>query len=168
MGLLGVRASISNTFLTWGRKLGRSANLELEVELSEHSIEIGMVNPNGDDRAWDENMYKYGNVFPKGYANPIKPVVAENKQLEDPDTVKLQGSDESGTQAVSEDDDGDEDDGHVKLISSPRFGAFMRQKLIESLLNPREQWRLIMYAVIGVGVLQFLGIIATLWATGTF
>lgn len=162
-----VRAWLSNKFVGFGRKIGRADGQELMVDLSEHSISVGMVDPERDDLAWDDSLYRHGNVFLKGYANPIKPTVTRHNELEEPDTAEIEEIDSEATDAVSAETDGGED-GHVKLISSARFGEFMRQQLIESLLNPREQWRLLMYAMIGLGALQFLTMIVTLYATGSF
>lgn len=155
---MGIRTYVSNALIGFGRKLGRKAGAELVVELSEHDIKLGMVSPDDSERAWDDTLYKHGNVFVDGYANPIKPKVRHNKDLETPDTIDVEEGEETEV----------EDDTHVKLISSPRFGAFMRQKLISELLNPREQWRLIVYGIIALGVLGFVQIIVVLYATGAF
>lgn len=164
---MGVRSWLSNWMIGAGRKLGRGAGLELAVELSDHSIKASMVNPDSDEYAWDPDHYKYGNVFHADYANPLKVVVNTEKSLEDPDTAGLEESDPEQSSGESEDAD---DDGvqHAKLITSDRFAAYMRQDLISQLLNPREQWRLLAYGIIALGVLQFFGIIITLWTTGAF
>lgn len=154
---MGVRTWIANGLMGFGRRLGRKAGAELAVDVDEHSIDIGMEYPNKTDRAWDPEMFAYGNLFVSDKANPIKPVVNRNDDLEEPDTVDTEQSDVT-----------DDDETEVRLISSGRYQEYMRQKLVEELLNPKEQWRLIMYAVIGLGVLQFLAIAVTLFATGSF
>lgn len=142
---------MGNLLLNVGRKMARADGRELAVDLSDHSINIKMARPDGDTQAWDPDLYHRGNVFVDGYANPIKPVVDKNKELEEPDTV-----DEEAT------------DGHVEMISSSRYADYMKQDLISQLLNPKEQWRLLAYGIIALGVLQFFGIIITLYASGGF
>lgn len=159
-----LRAWLANKFIGFGRKMGRGDGREIMVDLSEHSIHVQMADPDDENLAWDDSLYKYGNVFLEGYANPIKPTVERHDTLDKPDRAELDAGDESGAQ----DDSADADDGHVKLISSARFGEFMRQQLIESLLNPREQWRLLMYGIIAVGALQIMTWAILLWATGSF
>jgi hypothetical protein len=115
------------------------------------------------ERAWDDSLYKRGNLFVDGYANPIKPKVRYNKDLENPNTIDVQEGD-------TPDDREPEDDStnHLELISSPRYREYMRQDLISQLLNPQEQWRLIVYGIIALGALQFLSIIITMYVTGGF
>lgn len=159
-----LRAWLSNKFIGFGRRMGRNDGRELMVDLSEHSIHVEMVDPESDTLAWDGSLYRHGNVFLKGYANPIKPTVERHDTLDEPDRAELNETDSEGAQDGTADADG----GHVKLISSARFGEFMRQQLIESLLNPREQWRLLMYGLIAVGALQIMTWAIVLYATGSF
>ncbi len=143
--------------------VGESMGLSKKIEVSDHSISVELTNPDKDTRAWDSNMYRNGNLFVQGYANPIKPRVDHNTQLEDPDTVEVEEGD-SGTESDSEDGEGR----HVNLISSSRYRDYMRQDLVSQLLTPKEQWKLIAYGVLALGVLQFVGICVTLYGTGAF
>lgn len=164
---MGVRSYLANWFIGTGRAIGRKTGLEMAVELSDHSIEAAMVNPERDDMAWDDRMYKHGNVFVAGYANPVKVRVNVGEKLEDPDTVELEESDaERFVHAEEELEEADES--HTELISSGRYRDYMRQDLISQLLNPREQWRLLAYGIIAVGVLQLMSWAIILWATGSF
>lgn len=154
-----VKTYIGNALIGLGRKIGRSeGQSELAVTISDHSIDAHMVETSKENLAWDDNLYRHGNVFVKGYANPVKPVVNHNKELENPDTVELEEGDG--------DTDSDVDDTHVELISSPRYRDYMRQDLISQLLNPREQWRLIAYAIIAVGFILVINLVVTLSAAG--
>ena len=137
--------------------------LKRKIELSDHSIEIELSNPDKDKRAWDTNLYRNGNVFVSGYANPIKPSVEHNPQLETKDTVTVEHGDVDG----DETEDTDETK-HISLISSSRYRDYMRQDLISQLLTPQEQWKLLAYGIIGVGILQFLTMIVIVYATGGF
>lgn len=121
-----------------------------------------MEHPNKTTRAWDPNLFRYGQMYRSGYANPIKPVVNHNPELENPDTIAADG----GTVTV---DDVDEDDNkHVELISSTRYREYMRQDLISQLLNPREQWRKVVWAVIALAIIMGMNFMATLSAAGVF
>lgn len=151
-----VRTYLGNTLMAYGRKMARADGRELKVELSEHAIDVEMVRPNQEELAWDPSMYRRGNVFVAGYANPIKPEVDYHETLDEPDEVDVESSEVA------------EDDADVRMISSPRYQEYMRQDLVESLLNPREQWKLIVYGIIGLGVLQFMAIIVTMFTTGAF
>lgn len=156
-----VRTYLSNTLIGWGRSIGRKeGQTELAVTISEHSIDTRMVETTKEHRAWDDGLYRYGNVFVKGYANPVKPVVDHNKELENPDTIDIE---EGG------DNESDESEGsHVELISSPRYRDYMTQDLISQLLNPREQWRLIAYAIIALGAVMLINVVVTMSAAGVF
>ncbi len=52
--------------------VGESMGLSKKIEVSDHSISVELTNPDKDTRAWDSNMYRNGNLFVQGYANPIK------------------------------------------------------------------------------------------------
>lgn len=163
---MSIRASIATTALNFARSLGRTLGCELVVETSQHSLATSMQVPGEtDSKAWDPDLYKSGQIFYAGYANPIKPTVTRHTELEDPDQVDvLEGDAEQAEQTISEDDD----ERHAELISSARYRKYMRQDLISQLLTPRERWRLIAFAIIGLGALQFIAIAVTLWATGSF
>jgi len=128
-----------------------------------------MVVPQTDTVAWDADHFKYGCVFAEGYANPIKPIVDYNEDLEEPDTIEL-AEDADKRQAAA--DGGGEEGGevveanHVELISSPRYRDYMRQDLISQLLNPREQWKLIAYGVIALAILMVLNVALSAAAAG--
>lgn len=154
---MALRTWCGNLLLNVGRKMARADGRELAVDLSDHSIHIEMIRPSRDDVAWDDDFYRYGNLFMDGYANSIKPRVRRNKELEDPDEVDVDVSDEAAA-----------DGGHVEMISSSRYADYMKQDLISQLLNPKEQWRLLAYGIIALGVLQFFGIIITLYVAGGF
>lgn len=144
----------------------RALGLETKVELSDHSITVEYALPDVDTRAWDSNLYVNGNVFVDGYANPIKPKVNYNEELENPDTIDVE---EGETGTADDTADSEEGDGpHVSLISSARYRDYMRQDLVSQLLTPNEQWKLLAYGILGVAILQFFTIIITMWATGQF
>lgn len=151
---MALRTWLGNLLLNLGRKLARADGRELAVDLSDHSIGIKMAKPDTDELAWDPDLYHRGCVFVDGYANPIKPVVNRNKTLEDPDTIDAEQP--------------ENEERHVEMISSSRYGDYMKQDLISQILNPKEHWRLLAYGILGLLVLQFFAIIVTLYATGGF
>jgi hypothetical protein len=195
---MNLRETIANGIIGIGIAVGELMGLKQVVELSDHSIECGMEPVDKDRRAWDTSLYKNGNVFLSNYANPIKPRVNHNTELENPDSVYVdEGEPDERTQPATpkqehhglepeqegpqeppqETPSGERElthreandtDAHVGLISSSRYRDYMRQDLISQLLNPQEAWQTIVYALLAVGALQFLTIIVTLWATGSF
>ena len=178
---MGVRETVATTILNTARSMGRVLGCELVVEASQHSLSTTMERPNTDGaRAWDDNLYKHGQLYYAGYANPIKPRVKVDTDLETPDQVAVEESQfnpldqnpatDGGeiTEEMHRRTQGPADDEHTKMISSARYRKYMRQDLISQLLTPRERWRLITYAIIGLGLLQMFGIVMTLYATGSF
>lgn len=152
---------IANSLISMGRSIGRLGGNQLAVEVSEHSIKTEMESPDKTERAWDTDLYKRGNLFVAGYANPIKPRVQHNEELENPNTVEAEDG---------EPDDGSETPGDVdaKLISSGRYQEFMRQDLISQLLTPETRWNKLLYGMLAIGAIGFFQIIVTLYATGSF
>jgi hypothetical protein len=168
-----IREQIATAVLQTARSFGRILGCELAVETSQHSLKTSMVVPDRNDRAWDPGLYKYGNLFHEGYANPIKPRARRNTELEDPDTIDVETSDATAdVEAAADDEELDKSDDtdveHVKLISSPRYRKYMRQDLISQLLTPKEQWRLIAYGVLGLAGVQVVTLLVILWANGSF
>ena len=153
--------SVPGTALNLIRSIAEPLGYQLVVELSQHSIEIDLERPDNDKRAWDPSLYKSGNVFLSGYANPIKPRArANDNALEQHDTVDV---DEGEATEVDP-----ERDRHVSVISSSRFKTYMKQDLISSLLTPNEQWKMLAYAVGGLAVLVLINVVVSLSAAGAF
>ena len=158
----------------------KSLGCEKDVTVSEHSIDVTYVVPDKDRKAWDSSLFKSGNLFVEGYANPIKPRVHDNPELENPDTVDVVEGDGGVEVDVEEDSSVDgsadreggsgesNDNKHVGLISSSRYQTYMQQDLVSQLLTPQEQWRLIAYGILALGGLSFMNIIIVLYATGSF
>lgn len=82
--------SFANVFLSLGKAWGEMFDHNLMVSVDDHEIrfkyekepeEIEGIN-------WDNNMYVNGNIYYKGKANPIKPVIDDGK-----DEVELISSD---------------------------------------------------------------------------
>jgi len=164
---MSIRTTIANTLISTGRSLGRSGDAELAVDVSDHSINVAMEQPDKTQRAWDSNLYRRGNLFIEGYANPVKPSVQQHKELATPDEAEVIEGQPDDDSPPDDDETGDDDDGpHVDLIASPRYRAYMRQDLISQLLNPRAQWRLIAYAVIALAVFMAVNIVVSLAAAG--
>lgn len=163
-----IRESIANSLITAGRLIGQLSGLELAVEVSDHSIKTEMEQPDKNNRAWDTDMYKKGNLFVSGYANPIKPRVQHNEELENPNELDVEegdGGEETGTENST---DSQPDEKSIQLIASGRYREYMRQDLVSQLLTPESRWNMLVWAVIALGALQFIAIISTFWATGSF
>lgn len=154
--------TLATWFVRTGRSIGRLFGRELVIEQSDHSIQLYMEKPNNDERAWDGSMFKRGQIFVEGYANPVKHVVTHNPGFENKDVVDS----EEGN--VDDDDTDDDDTANSEVIASPRYQQYMEQELISQLLNPKSQWDKLVYGMLGIGALQFFSIITILWATGSF
>lgn len=161
---MSYRAIPVNWLLNLALSLGDQLGLQQKVEVSNHSINVSITSPDHDTRAWDPDLYKNGNLFVSGYANPIKPRVEHNTELEHPDTVEVQEGDVDDAEDGTEDDRGP----HVELISSSRYRDYMRQDLVSQLLTPSEKWRLLAYGILAVGGLQFVTMIILVYVTGGF
>lgn len=169
-----IREFIANSLIAAGIALGSATGLQKVVELSDHSIQIEMEQPDESNRAWDQSMFKNGNVFINGYSNPVKPRVRQHTGLENPDVAEVEEG-EPGDVDVDQpqleaggDDSSDETDTHAQLITSSRYRDYMRQDLISQLLTPESRWNKMLYGIIAVAALQFMTIIITLYATGSF
>lgn len=162
-----VRTWIGNKFIGFGRSLGRADGRELAVELSGHSIRASMMDPDNDSVAWDPDMYKHGNVFVQGYANPIKPVVHRRDQLDQPDTIDVLEAAENTAQDVAA-GDGDEEAeaGYTKLISSKRYSLAIKQHLIEQLIRPQQYWQKLLIGIVAVAILLVINIMLSASAAG--
>jgi hypothetical protein len=141
---------------------------ELVVELSEHSIEIDLERPNKDKRAWDSSLYKTGNVFLSGYANPIKPVARSSPKLENHDKAELIEGEGEETDGEEEQDTEHEDTDTVEaaVIASGRFKTYMKQDLISQMLTPNRQWKLVAYAVGVLALLVLVNVFISMSAAG--
>lgn len=161
---MGVRTYLLTGALNQLRDLANVLGCQLVIEGSDHSLETSFESPDKNSRAWDSDLYRRGQLYIKGYANPVKLSKNYDHELENPDTAELEESDKDF-------DDVDEEldkTAHTELISSPRYREYMRQDLISQLLNPRAQWRLLAYAVIALGILMTANIIISAAAAGAF
>lgn len=156
---MGLRTHLATSAMSTARSFGRVLGCEIAVEVSNHSIETKMVLPGKSDRAWDGQMYKHGNLFVDGCANPIKPRVQSNAALDDPDTVDVE------VHKV------EEEDANVSVIASERYSTYMKQRLAAQLLNPSERIKLITYAMMalaGLMLMQFIAVAAIAASVGVF
>jgi len=151
-----MREAIANWFVRRSVGIAEALGTERVVEVSEHSIGITFERPEKESRAWDSSMYESGQLFHSDYANPIKPVVESNADLDNPDTAYIKVREE------------EEEDKEPYLITSDRYQSYMTQDLIDSLLTPREKWRLIAYAVIATAFLVVTNLIVSLGNAGLF
>lgn len=156
---MGLRTSLATSAMSTARSFGRVLGCEIAVEVSNHSIETKMVLPGKSDRAWDDQLYRHGNLFVDGYANPIKPRADPHPELDKPDTVEV------------EDGDGNTLREKAHVIASERYQSFMKQRLAAQLLNPSERIKLITYAMMalaGLMLMQFIAVAAIAASVGVF
>lgn len=143
-----VRSTVATVVMSGARSIGQALGTELVVELSEHSIETKMEVPDTDQRAWDDDLYRTGQLYYSGYANPFKPVIREADDREELDEPDVEESDVAA----------DEDDASVGMMPSRRYRAYLDQHLISELVRPEDRWQLLVYAVLAIGFLQMVTI----------
>jgi len=158
----GIIGGVGTKILGFGRSIARSFGYELAVTVSDHSIQLQMVNPNDtEERAWDDNLYRHGNLYMSGYANPIKPRVEQHSGLKNKDQARHHDT-------VTVPDGGEEqaEQVHTQLMSSGRYQDYMLQDLISQVLNPQEQWKKLFYAVVATAIIASLSLITSASAAG--
>lgn len=69
---MSVVEKLASGCIAIGRGLGRLFDKELAVIVGEHDIDTVVLDPESENVAWDPSHYKHGNVFLRGYANPVK------------------------------------------------------------------------------------------------
>ena len=151
------RTQIASGLLSNARKIGESLGCEPVIEVSEHSIKMSMEVPDKSKRAWDSDLYESGQLFYEGYANPVKLRVNQTQNPKQPDTLE----------SPKPLPDGGEEK-NLEVIPSYRYRQHMDQHLLSQLVNPTQQWTLLLYAILGVGGLVVLSIIITMYVTGGF
>lgn len=177
-----IRESIANSLIAAGRTVGRMSGLEMAVDVSKHNFKAHMMDPDSDARDWDPELFKSGNLFYQGYANAWRPIKAEISRVssaELPDKIELEGeelnTDEltdaqleaAGLQANADVEEPDTQR-WVGVKASRGYITTIEQDNYSQLMNPKEHMTMIMYGLIGLGIIAFFQIIITLWATGSF
>lgn len=148
------------------RKLARSFGYQIVIDQSPHSIHTTYEKPNKSKRAWDENLFKHGQLYVRGYANPVKLIVDHDTEMEESDTVTLYESNHPRVVTDGGDDGEPVVNAHAKVISSPRYREYMQNDLVSQLLNPRAQWKLILYALIGLGAIMLVNTVIVIMRSG--
>lgn len=92
------------------RSFGRMLGNELAVVVTPHKINLEMVDPDKTDRDWDETLYTHGNIYFRGFANPIKP--------------KFPDTEEHAREEME-----------LELISSDRYKQMMEQTLMQDIIE---------------------------------
>lgn len=143
---MGFRSYLATWALNNARSFGRMLGCELVVETSQHSLATSMEVPTTNTRAWDDNLWKRGQLYISGYANPVKPYIEHHIDQGDQDQVRI----------ISSELEDDED--HTAIVSSTMYRMYQDQHLASELLLPSEQWRLIFYALLGIGAMILIGL----------
>lgn len=159
---MALRDHLATFAMRIARAFGHRIGCYLVIEPSEHTVRLSMEVPSKSNRAWDLNHYRWTNIFPDGYANPIRIDVDRHKALETPDEVLPVETRNSTEEAHLAADGGEDVTSHIQLISSHRYREFMRQNLISQLINPSEKLNRLFLAfmvVIGLLIMQIMLII---------
>ena len=149
-----IRTYLATAAIKRARSFGNKLGCELVVEDQGHTLAAPMEPPNTTKRAWDPRLWKSGQLYVEGYANPVKPVVRRTDRENEMDEIDV---------SVGVNNEGAED---VGMLPSYRYQIHQDQHTISELVNPQEQWRLIMYAIIAVGALVFVSMLVTVYLTG--
>jgi hypothetical protein len=170
---MGVRTTIATSALGAARSFGRTLGCELEVTVDNQRIQTVMRPPGSHSgRVWDPDMYYRGNLYLRGYANPVKPRVDVDLNPSELDRGELDVSEETPTREDATATDGGEtmptvDAPHARLMSSKLFKKHMDNHMISELVTPDEKWNKIFMAILVLGgVIVAFGVLAVLLATG--
>jgi hypothetical protein len=152
---MGFRSTVATGALNYARSVGEKMGLRLAVEVDGGELKTSMEVPDTDVRAWDSDLFRKAGLFIKGYANPVKPVVTRNPEPKEPDDLEADGAPADDSKVFD-------------VVPSYRYREHQDQSVLSELVNPTEQWKTIVYLVLGMIGLQFLTVIVTLYATGSF
>lgn len=141
---MGFRSYLATAALNAARSFGNALGCELMVETSDHSLHTKMTVPDTTTKAWNPNLWKRGQLFVRGYANPVKPYVERHIDQGDQDKVNV----------VSAELEDEED--HVSIVSDTMYRMYQDQHLASELMLPAEKWKRIFYALLAVGGLVVL------------
>lgn len=76
-------SKMANLFLSISKSIAKARSSEPAIITSEHGITIKYETPSKEgNRIWDKSMYSWGNIFIKGYANPVKINVENNENAQ--------------------------------------------------------------------------------------
>jgi hypothetical protein len=163
---------LATSALGAARIFGRTLGCELEVTVDNQRIQTVMRPPGSHSaRVWDPDMYYRGNLYLRGYANPVKPGVDVELDPSELDRGTIEVS-EGSREAFA---DGGErvealpvvEDEHARLMSSKLFKKHMDNHMISELVTPDEKWNKIFMAILILGgVIVAFGVLAVLISTG--
>lgn len=161
-----IRSAIATWALHKGRSIGRSLGCELEVTLDNQRIQTKMIVPGErEGRFWDRNLYSRGQLYPRGYATPIKPTVDLDNTLAEFDQADIEHSQHAPDDEAALTDGSGE--GHVDIMSSELFKQHNQNKTISELITPEEQWNKIYKALLALaGTVLIIAMVAVWLGTG--
>lgn len=160
-----VRDRLATLGMSLARSFGRALGCELVVDCSEHSLEIAMEVPGESGRAWDHDLYRKGQMYYQGYANPFKPVIDPSNTRGEHDQMDVEESEDASGGASSDDESGGSD-AEIGMMPSSRYRQYLDQHLISELVRPEERWKLLVYGILFIGFLQMATIIVIMFVTG--
>lgn len=154
-----VRERLANFAMSTGMGLGHALGCEETVELSRHSIDLSMRVPGTrEGQAWDSQLYKRGNVFVEGYANPIKPAPVHTADMAEADDIWL----------IEGETDVSTEDMELGMIPSYQYQHDLDQSMLSQMVNPQKELQKLLYVLVAIIVLQFMTLIAMLYVNGGF
>lgn len=128
-------ATLENVVYNIAESISRARGKEPAINVGTNSISIEFVNPeNTESRAWDNDLYAFGNIFLEGYANALK--ISQDK-IEESET---------------------------KLMPSKKYRNFMKNKVIQDAFyaDARQNKKLILLlmASLGMNVITLFAVLA--------
>ena len=68
-----MKSRIADWMLDKSRQVANEADKEIAIEVGQHDIQLEFVEPeSNNERHWDD-LFERGNIYVRGFANPIKP-----------------------------------------------------------------------------------------------
>lgn len=145
---MAILSGLFNSWLNTVRSMANAFGYQIVVETSPHSLHVSFEKPNTMQRAWDPGLFKRGQLYVKGYANPVKPIARQTTSHTEKDEVDMIDTYEGKGNAPVVVGDGGKQMQHTEIISSPRFHSLMQQKIIEAMVRPEQQWKTIVYIML--------------------
>jgi len=152
---MGLRTAVASWLVGTSISIGRSLGADVAVTLDNQTVDVDMVVPGSEDgRVWDGELYAKGMVYYAGYANPIKPVVSKDSDVEKRDTALVYTNDDGGP--------------YTEMMVSERYKTHMSNHMISELVTPDEKWNKVVLGMVLLGALIMVSsLISVLVATGT-
>lgn len=159
---MDLRSGLATWALNKSRNFGRKLGCELVVENTPHSLNTSMEVPSRTERAWDPELWKHGQLFQAGHANPVKPVTVRNIPTGELNEADVQAETEKIVV------DGEEKTQHVELVTSELYNEYQDNHLASEIINPTSRWKTVILMIAGLIVVAILSLMLNAHIAGVF